>query len=170
MTGDFDPITALRELADAGVEFVLIGGVAARIHGSPTVTRDVDICHARDAANLERLGIALTDLRARLRGVDDDVPFLLDARTLGAGGNFTFATDAGDLDILALPAGVEGYEELAAAAESVELGDVVVKVCSLDDLIRMKRAAARPKDLIEVEVLSALRDELEGGTPGRPPG
>jgi len=166
MSGDFDPIAALQALSDAGVEFVLIGGVAARIHGSPTLTRDVDVCHARDAANLERLSIALQGLHAKLRGVDEDVPFQLDARTLGAGGNFTFVTDVGDIDILAMPSGVDGYEQLARSAVSVDLGDVVAKVCNLDDLITMKRAAARPKDLIEVEVLSALRDEIGGADQG----
>ncbi len=160
MSGNFDPIAALRALSEAGVEFVLIGGVASRIHGSPSLTRDVDVCHARDSKNLERLSLALQALHARLRGVDEDLPFLLDARTLGAGGNFTFVTDVGDIDILAVPAGVDGYTQLARSAVSVDLGDVVVKVCALDDLIAMKRAAARPKDLIEVEVLSALRDEI----------
>ena len=165
MSGDFDPIAALRALTDAGVEFVLIGGVAARIHGSPTLTRDVDICHARDEANLERLSGVLQRLHARLRGVDEDVPFLLDARTLEAGGSFTFATDVGDLDLLAVPAGVDGFEQLERSAVPIDLGDLVVKVCDLADLIAMKRAAARPKDLIEVDVLSGLQAEIRGAAP-----
>jgi hypothetical protein len=155
----FDPLSMLSMLIDAGVEFVLIGGVAARIWGSPSLTRDVDICHERTSANLERLAGALRGVHARLRGVDDDVPFLLDASTLGAGGNFTFVTDLGDLDILAIPAGVAGYGELAASADVTELGSIRVRVASLDDLIRMKRAAGRPKDRIEVEILTALRSE-----------
>src|SRR5687767_11802147 len=110
LTGDvFDPLELLRALAEHGVEFVLIGGVASRLHGSPSVTRDLDICHSRTHENLERLAVALRGLGARLRGVDEDVPFILDARTLEAGGNFTFSTDAGALDILACPAGVGGY-------------------------------------------------------------
>jgi predicted nucleotidyltransferase len=155
----FDPLVLLTALSDAGVEFVLIGGVAARLHGSPSLTRDVDICHRRSAENLERLAQVLRELGARLRGVDDDVPFLLDARTLAAGGNFTFATSAGDLDLLAMPAGVDGYEDLIEHAESVHLDDLVVSVADLDDLIRMKRAAGRPKDRIEVEILTAIKDE-----------
>jgi hypothetical protein len=155
----FDPLAALQALTEAGVEFVLIGGVAARLHGSPSLTRDVDICHARDDANLERLGGVLRDLHARLRGVDDDVPFLLDARTLKAGGGFTFTTDVGDIDILAVPAGVAGFDELANSAERVDLDGITVLVSTLDDLIRMKRAAGRPKDRAEVEILSALREE-----------
>lgn len=159
----FDPLAALRALRSAGVEFVLIGGVAARLHGSPSLTRVVDICYSRASDNVERLASVLNALHARLRGVDDDAPFLLDARTLLAGANFTFTTDVGDLDLLALPAGVEGYDELARSAESVDLGDISVLVSTLDDLIRMKTAAGRAKDRAEVEILSALREQLEGG-------
>ena len=155
----FDPLAALRALTKAKVDFVLIGGVAARLYGSPSLTRDVDICYDRDRDNVERLAKVLKKLHARLRGVDDDVPFLVDARTLLAGNNFTFVTDVGDLDILALPAGVDGYSELARSAERVELGEISVLVTTLDDLIRMKTAAGRPKDLAEVEILSALREE-----------
>jgi predicted nucleotidyltransferase len=156
----FDPITALRELAHQGVRFVVIGGVAGRLHGSSSLTRDLDVCHERSPQNLAALSDVLTRANARLRGVDEDVPFLLDPRTLLAGGSFAFVTDHGDLDILAVPAGVAGFDELASRAVTVDLGDFEVQVASLDDLIRMKRAAGRPKDLIEVEILVALRDEL----------
>ena len=157
----FDPLSALRALRDASVEFVLIGGVAARLHGSPSLTRDVDICYSRDKDNLERLAAVLRALNARLRGVDDDVPFLLDARTLHAGGNFTFVTDVGDIDILAMPAGVNGFDELARKAELVDLDGFSVRLATLDDLIRMKRAAGRAKDRAEVEILAALREERD---------
>lgn len=156
----FDPLRLLRALVDAGVAFVLIGGVAGRLHGSPSLTRDVDICYARQAENLERLASVLTSLEARLRGIDDDLPFLLNALTLKAGANFTFVTDHGDLDILAVPAGVGSYGDLAASAEPVELDGTTILVASLDDLINMKRSAGRPKDRAEVEILEALRDAL----------
>lgn len=156
----FDPLALLRALYDGGVEFVLIGGVAARIHGSPTLTRDVDICHSRDKANLERLAATLRKLRARLRGVEEDVSFRLDAETLETGANFTFATDAGDLDLLAAPAGVDGFAELTLSAATMAIDDMATLVASLEDLIRMKRAAGRPKDLIEVEVLLTLAAEV----------
>lgn len=152
----------LRALRSAGVDFVLIGGVAARLHGSPSLTRDVDICYSRDRGNLERLAHMLSTVHARLRGPVDDVPFLLDARTLLAGANFTLTTDLGDLDLLALPAGVAGYDELARSAELVDLGDISVLVTTLDDLIRMKTAAGRAKDRAEAEILAALRDERDG--------
>ena len=155
----FDPLSALRALRDADVDFVLIGGVAARLHGSPSLTRDIDICYSRDRENVERLATALESLHARLRSVDDSVPFRLDATTLLAGANFTFTTDVGDIDVLALPAGVDGYEDLAKNADVVDLDGVSILVTTLDDLIRMKRAAGRAKDRAEVEILAALREE-----------
>jgi predicted nucleotidyltransferase len=157
----FDPLAALTALRQGAVDFVLIGGVAARLHGSPSLTRDVDICYDRDRDNVERLADVLRELHARLRGVDDDVPFLLDARTLLAGNNFTFVTDVGDVDVLSLPAGVDGYAELARSAELVDLGDVSVLVATVEDLIRMKTAAGRAKDRAEVEILAALREERD---------
>ncbi len=150
----------LETLQEGGVRFVVIGAVAGRILGSPTVTRDLDVCYAGDEENLHALVSVLTGLHARLRGTDPDLPFRLDARTLRAGGTFTFTTDAGDLDVLRTPAGTGGFDELARTAQSMDLDGLTVLVASLDDLIRMKRAAGRPKDLVELEILGALRDEL----------
>jgi hypothetical protein len=157
----FDPLGAIKALHGNGVRFVLIGGVAGRLWGSPTVTNDLDICYARDHANLERLVETLTAIGTRLRGVDDDVPFQLDAETLLAGDSFTFVTTVGNLDIIGTPAGTEGFDDLVATATEMDLGDVTVLVADVEDIIRMKRAAARPKDLVEVEILTALRDELD---------
>jgi hypothetical protein len=163
----FDFLGTLRTLTNYGVRFVLIGGLGARLHGSTTVTNDVDVCYARDEANLERLALALRALHARLRGVDDDLPFILDAATIRAGDRFTFVADTGSLDILGSPTGTAGFEDLEAGSEEVDLGGFTIRVASLEDLIRMKRASARPKDLIEIEVLGALRDEIDSQT-GRP--
>jgi hypothetical protein len=160
--GGFDPLEVFRAFDRHGVRFVVIGGVGARLLGSPTVTRDTDVCYERSPENLERLAAALVDLEVRLRGVDEDVPFILDARTLAAGDHFTFTSRAGDVDVLGTPAGVAGFAELDRRAVPFDLGDFTVRVASIDDLIRMKRAAGRPKDLIEVEVLGAVRDETEG--------
>ena len=102
----YDPLAALGVLNRFGVRFVVIGGVAGRLWGSPTLTNDVDICYERSQDNLERLAAALVDLDARLRGVDENVPFLLDAETLKRGQNFTFTTSLGPLDVLGLPAGI----------------------------------------------------------------
>ncbi len=156
----FDPIAAIRVLHDHDVRFLLIGGVAGAAHGSPSVTQDLDICPESSPENLGRLADSLQAVHARLRGVDEDMPFLLDARTLAAGDHFTFSTDLGDLDCLLTPAGTEGFEDLSRDAVTVDLDDLKVEVASLDDLIRMKRAAGRPKDRAELEILGALRDEI----------
>ena len=155
----FEWARSVVELTDGNVRFIVIGALAGRILGSPTVTRDLDICHARDRKNLEALAAVLTRLNARLRGVAEDVPFRLDARTLAAGDSFTFVTERGDLDILGTPSGTQGFDDLVRDAERVQIDGREVLVASLDDLIRMKRAAGRPKDLIEIEVLGALREE-----------
>lgn len=157
----FDPIVALRTLVSHGVRFVLIGGYAAAIRGSPVITGDVDVCYARDDENLERLAAALQQLGATLRGAPPEVLFRLDARTLKAGDHFTFSTSAGPLDCLGTPAGTDGFADLDASATDEDLDGLVVRVASVDDLIRMKRAAGRPQDKIAVEWLAALRDELE---------
>ena len=167
MSATFDPLGVFEVLDEFGVDYIVIGGVAGRFHGSPTVTTDVDICPDRTAGNLHRLADALRSVHARLRGVDDDVPFLLDGRTLRAGGNFTFTTDLGAVDILAQPSGSEGYAGLAANAVEYDLDGRKVRVAHLDDLIRMKVAAGRAKDRIEVEVLAAIRArDRRGGSSG----
>jgi hypothetical protein len=157
----YDPLRALRVLVDHEVDFVVIGGFAGRLWGSPTLTNDLDVCPAWDEPNLERLAAALRELDARLRDVADDVVFVLDSRSLANGANFTFSTAAGGLDVLAAPAGGFDYQSLRDSARAMELGGVVVQFVDLDDLIAMKQAAGRPKDRIEVEVLRAVRDELE---------
>ena len=157
----FEPLGALRVLADHGVQFVVVGGVAGVTHGSPSVTQDLDVCYEPSLENLERLAMALGSIHARLRGADDDVPFSLDAKTLAAGDHFTFITDLGDLDCLGIPAGTLGYDDLMKGAVDIDLEGLVVSVSSLDDLIRMKRAAGRPRDLAELEILGALREESE---------
>ena len=156
----FDPLRSLRTLVRHSVNFVVIGGLGARLHGSPSVTNDIDVCYERTPENLERLAAALRQLGATLRGVEANVPFRLDAATLAAGDHFTFSTKAGALDCIGTPAGVGGYDELAHGAESYEIEGLTVSGASVDDLIRRKEAAGRPKDLIEVEVLVALRDEV----------
>src|SRR5688500_10066933 len=126
------------------------------------VTRDLDICYERGIDNLRALAAALQVLGARLRGVPEEVPFRLDARTIRMGDRFTFITDAGEFDCLGMPAGTNGYPDLIQKAVDVPFGDITVKVTSLDDLIRMKRASDRPKDRFALEILGALRDEIDG--------
>lgn len=158
---EFDPLRALATLNRHGVSYVLIGGFAGKVHGSTVLTVDVDICYARDDDNVERLVAALRELHATLRGAVSDLPFQLEARTLRNGDAFTFVTDAGDLDIIGTPAGTSGYEELARTAVRMDLEPVEVEVASIDDLIAMKRASDRPRDRVHLEILGALRDELD---------
>jgi hypothetical protein len=159
----FDPLAGLRALVEHEVRFVLIGGYAAALRGSPMMTGDVDICPKGDGKNLDRLAETFRTLNARLRGAPADVPFVLDGRTLEAGDHFTFVTDTGPIDVLGTPAGTDGFADLDASATDEDLDGLIVRVASLDDLIRMKRAAGRPQDRIAVEWLSALRDELDEG-------
>jgi len=160
---EFRPTELLRRLGAARVDFVVIGGYAAIAHGSVQITRDLDICYADDAANLEALGRALVDLDARLRGVAEDVPFVPDGATLGRTRVLTLDTAEGPLDILADPAGAPGYAALRKRAIETRVEGVVVRVASLDDLLTMKRASGRPKDLLAVEELEAIA-RLERGT------
>lgn len=158
--GRFDAGAIVRVLQRHEVEFVVIGGIAGQLWGSPTITQDLDICYAREKTNLEHLAAALRELNAKLRGVKEDVPFRLDARTLFNGDSFTFITDFGAFDCLATPSGTSGFNDLKQGAEAMPVGGGrKVLVCSVDDLIRMKRAAGRPKDLRAIEELGALRDE-----------
>ncbi len=91
-----------------------------------------------------------------------ELKVIAEARTLELGDHFTFTTIAGNFDCFGRPRGSSGYEPLARTATKLDVGGVTVLVASLEDLIQMKRAAGRPKDLIEVEILSAVRDEIEG--------
>jgi hypothetical protein len=162
----FDPLAALRVLLEHRVRFVLIGGYAAALRGSPVITGDLDLCYARDDANLKRLAEALHELGARLSGAPPDVPFELDAGALRAGDRFTFSTSVGPVDVLGTPAGTAGFADLDSKATDETIDGITVRVAALDDLIRMKHAAGRPKDLIALEWLSALRDELEEPSSG----
>ncbi len=157
----YDPVRALSTLIEHGVSFVLIGGLAGRAHGSPTVTNDLDLCYDRSAENLARLAEALKVLSARLRGAPEGLPFLLDSETLKRGDHFTFLTDAGPLDILGTPSGSSGFDELMRTASEMDFDGLKVWVAALDDLIEMKTSAGLPKDRVEVEILGALREEID---------
>jgi Nucleotidyl transferase AbiEii toxin, Type IV TA system len=154
---DFSPRALLRRLVDGGVDFVVVGGIAAVAHGSATFTQDLDIAYAPAQENLDRLGRVLVDLGARLRGVTDDVPFLPDGRTLTRTRVLILETPIGPVDLLARPDGAPEYGLLRERASREVIGGVEVQVASLDDLIAMKKAAGRPKDLVAVEELEAIQ-------------
>jgi hypothetical protein len=150
----------LRVLVEHGVDFVVIGGIAGIARGSAYMTQDLDIAYARDWGNLTRLAAALTELGARLRGAPTNVPFLLDAETLRQGAHFTFLTASGPLDILDRPDGSPPYAELKRrAGPPVDVDGFPVCVASLDDLIAMKEATGRPRDVLVASELRLLADE-----------
>ena len=145
------------------VRFVVIGGVAAQAHGSPSMTYDLDVCVARDRENAAALAAALRDMHAYPRAAPAGLPFQLDAQALLSRDLSTWATDFGDLDTLGEPTPGLRYEDLVANATMETIAGQRVLVAGLDDLIAMKRAAGRPKDRIELEVLGALREEIDRG-------
>lgn len=147
----------LTRLTTAGVDFVIIGGIAVVLLGSARATRDLDIVFAPDRANLELLGKVLMDLEASLRGVEEDLPFVPDARTLDRVALLTLSTSAGWLDVHRRPDGSPPYERLRRDAERVNLGEMVVLVASIDDMIAMKRAAGRLQDQADIAELEAIR-------------
>lgn len=155
----FDPIPVLEALADSKVDFVVIGGVAGGAHGSAYPTYDVDVMYARNRENLERLATALRDFGATLRGAPAELPFILDASTLEAGGNVTFSTRFGPVDILAYPTGAPPYERVRDEAATIDVGGRTVRVASLDHLIAMKEAAGRTKDKLMATEYRELADE-----------
>jgi predicted nucleotidyltransferase len=147
----------LLKLTQGGVDFVVIGGVAVILQGSPRFTKDLDICYALEQDNLDRLGDVLIELQAKLRTVDEDVPFVPDGRTLRQTQILTLTTDDGQIDLLASPDGAPGYPDLRAKANAIDIEGVTVRIASIDDLLAMKRAAKRPADLIDIESLEAAR-------------
>jgi hypothetical protein len=158
---EFQPEAVIDLFGRHRVRYILIGGLAGITHGAPIVTQDIDVCYARDRENLEALAAALAEVHAELRGADPGPPFRLDAKTLANGDAFTFTTDVGAIDILGTPAGTSGYDDLAATAEPFDLFGHRVLVAAIADIIRMKRAAGRPKDLLAVEQLGALLDAID---------
>lgn len=156
----------LEPLIAHGVDFVLIGGQAGISHGSSYPSYDLDILYARGRDNVERLVAALGEIGVRLRGAPADLPFILDAKTIENGANFTFITPHGDFDILADAAGMPSYEEVKSAAVDREAFGHVVKVASIDHLIAMKRAAGRTKDKLMVEEYIVLADEQRNAGEG----
>jgi predicted nucleotidyltransferase len=154
---DFSPRALLRRLVDGGVDFVVVGGVAAVARGSAAFTQDLDISYAPDQENLDRLGRVLVELGARLRGVTDDVPFVPDGQTLRRTRVLTLYTPIGSIDLLAQPDGAPVYDRLRERATREVIAGVEVRVASLEDLIAMKKAAGRPKDLVAVEELEAIQ-------------
>ena len=153
---EFDLEAMLGALSEAEVDYVVIGGIALIVHGSARLTRDLDIVFAPDSGNLDRLGHVLVGLGARLRDVDEDVPFMPDAATLGKVDLLTLDTSVGWLDVHRRPSGAPPYSTLKRRAEIVEFRGHEIRVAAPADLQAMKRAAGRPVDQMDLEYLEAI--------------
>jgi hypothetical protein len=164
---EFDPVAMLRVLHAHRVQFLVVGGIAARLRGAPLLTQDVDITPAADHANLERLAGALKDLDGRLRTATepDGVPFPFDPGLLENATVWTLITKYGDLDIVVSPAGTDGYRDLIRDAGELRVAtdpDLAVQVASLADVIRSKEAAGREKDRAALPLLRRTLEEAAG--------
>jgi len=154
---DFNTLFAM--LSETGVEYVLVGGLAATVHGSSRLTQDVDVVYRRTDENLDRLQRALEPLRPYPRGAPPGLPFEWSAATLKRGLNFTLTTAAGPIDLLGELVGGGSYESLADRSVDIELFGRPVRCIDIDALIEVKRAAGRPKDYEVIAELELLREE-----------
>ena len=151
----------LKVLCEGKVRFILIGGVAAVAHGAARLTQDIDVVYSRSPENLDRLAEALAPYEPYPRGAPPGLPFIWDSQTLANGGNFTLHTTLGDVDLLASIAGGGEYENLRPFCVSIEVFGVTCECLKLEQLIKTKRAAGRPKDfeaIAELEIILAETD------------
>ena len=160
------PEPLLAVLVAHDVDLVVVGGYAVAAHGFARATKDIDICPDPAEDNLERLAAALAELEAAPIGLDEfEGEFDLEPNLEGLkmGGNWTLMTKHGRLDAMqtfSFDDGEGDYSDLAPhTVERTFLGHEV-QFCSYDDLLRMKRAAGRAQDKVDIESLKAARSEL----------
>ncbi len=154
--------TILAALVARDVRFVLIGGVAATVHGSARFTNDIDICYDSATDNVHRLVALLVEWHAYLRGVEPGLPFVLDQRAFRTTPVMTLTTTMGAIDVLDMVPGVGRYSDALAVSELVRIGPTTFRALTLDALIASKQAVRRKKDLeqlIELEAIRALRNK-----------
>jgi hypothetical protein len=163
----------LKRLSEHGVEFVIVGGVAATVHGSVRFTADLDVCAPLDQSNVAKIINALRGLNPRFRFRPDKMRMWEEPERFKDFKNLNLRTDWGVLDILGEVSGVGTYDQVAALSVPADLGGIVCRVLDLDALISAKRAANRPKDrpaLIELQVIRERKAKMEERPPtGQPP-
>jgi hypothetical protein len=165
-SGDFDPQKMLSVLTREGVKFVLIGGMAAILHGDVGVTVDLDVVPDREASNLARLARALRTLGARIRTEGEPEGLAFDCSpqffaNLSPEAIVNMTTKAGDLDVTFCPSGTQGFRDLRRDAIEIEAAERLhILVASLSDIIRSKEAAGREKDRLALPRLRRLQDRL----------
>lgn len=155
----------LLELATAGVEFVIVGGVAAVLQGAPVTTLDLDIVHRRTPENVERLLGVLRRLDAVMRYDLADRGLRPTAEMLSGRGQLNLSTSLGPLDPLCELHEGQGYEELLAHADIVTDDGLSLHVLDLPTLIEIKARAGRAKDRLMLPVLIATLEERLSRTP-----
>jgi len=160
-----DPELLLRTLKGHKVKFVLIGALAARLYGFPRLTADADITPAMDDANIERLARALRELDARVytEAVPEGLVFDCSPATLRRAFMWNLVTSAGRIDIAFKPSGTNGFDQLSKNAEKFSAYGVTFLAASIDDIIKSKEAAGRPKDRDDVLILRAIRKQARKG-------
>jgi predicted nucleotidyltransferase len=155
---DFNAL--LHLLTENKVEFIIVGGAAATAHGSARLTLDLDVVYKRSSENIARIVNALRPIKPYLRGAPAGLPFDWSVETIAKGLNFTLITTLGALDLLGEIVGGGGYEQLATETIEVEIAGVQCLCLNLERLIKVKRAAGRPKDLEIVAELQQILDEI----------
>jgi hypothetical protein len=162
MPAPLDPRCLFETLAEHQVDYVLIGGLAAVLHGSPAMTNDADIVPERSAENLGRLAGALRELEARIRSMDDPAGLAFDPHPelLSSMAMLNLTTRCGDLDIAFSPTGLDDLDALAERSVPFDIDGCPVRVAALADIIRSKEAADRPKDRATLPILYALAEEI----------
>ena len=151
----------LPTLVGAGVEFIIVGGVAGILHGSARATYDIDLVYSRNEQNIKRLASVLAPYNPYLRNAPLGLPFVWDTKTIRHGLNFTLTTTVGDIDLLGEIGGGETYQTLLPRSFEVEAFTVRFKCIDLPTLIRIKEAAGRRKDLEAIAELRVLLEESE---------
>lgn len=154
----------LRVLSEGGVQFILVGGAAATVHGSSRLTQDLDVVYDRSKQNITRLVDCLAPYHPYPRGAPSGLPFRWDERTLNAGLNFTLTTTIGDLDLLGEITGGGKYADLLPHSIRITVFGCQCDCLDLETLIKVKRAAGRPKDFEAVAELESIRAERSKGS------
>jgi hypothetical protein len=165
-TDEQSPLEPVVEIFDRhGVEYIVIGGMAAVLAGALRPTYDIDLCYRRTPDNIRRLAAALGELRPKLRGAPPDLPFTPDERTLTNGSNFTFDTVHGSLDLLGWVEPLGDFEGVLRCAHAVPFGDRRLQSLTVEGLIRVKEHLRREKDVSALAELRAIQREQARSTP-----
>ncbi len=157
----------LRALAEHGVDYLVIGGVAAQVHGRRRTTKDLDVTPAPEPENLERLAAALVALDAHPIELGPSAPTPTAEQLRLAAVVPPLSTPHGELHILNDVPGATAYEGMRARALTTDLDGIAVRIVGVDDLIRMKQAIGRPGDVEDIEAVTTVarreaRDEHGG--------